>query len=222
MVKPRHFCVGGMAFLVVVGMLAFGCDSGNGTPQSRSSTQVPSPPPPPPPGVVWQPDTAILDQLLPYQDVEGYQVRPPKGWGVRPVPSSSNQKNFSWCGPRRADVTLPEVQILLITIPPASQVEFKGATLEKVFDLAFQGVSTTNRNIRFSDKEGGQVNGVPFMRAKTTDRFQVRGGGDLSGVMYVGRDETTIFVLQFFDGKSHYDESVKLGTAAILTFRKKP
>jgi hypothetical protein len=68
-------------------------------------------------------------------------------------------------------------------------------------------------------KQSGQVNGLTFTRANILEHTD--SGADVQGNMYVGRDGPTIIILFAFDAMSHFDESAKLGSAAIQTFRKK-
>ena len=70
-------------------------------------------------------------------------------------------------------------------------------------------------------KESGVINGIPFVRAETTEHVQSGTGFDVRGMIYVGRDGLTVIAIRVFDVQGAFDESSKLGTAAILTFRKK-
>jgi hypothetical protein len=229
MVMPRHSCVGALAVLVALGLLAAGCGDDTAKRQSLAPSQPPAPPPSSPPTApsvpaaplpVWKPDPAILDQLAPYQDVEGYEVRAPAIWVARPI-ESRGLKSIAWRGLERNDGTWPEIWVAVATGSPQSQGEARNATLNTVFDKAMSWLPRVFSNVQCTDKQSGQVNGIPFLKAKVTVHIEAGGGHDLRGILYAGQDGGIIVAVWFFDAQSNYEDTARLGEAAALTFRKR-
>ena len=228
MFRPRNPCAGAVVFLVVVGFWASGCDNGKTSQQSRAPSNVPAsplPPPPPPPSTalatVWEPDPAILDNLGTYQDIKGYEVRPPKGWSLAPGINYSSAKRvlYDWHGPKRDDGSSPELCISWTVMPPAQNEVASG--LGAVFDEFSEAVGEESKIPgQTTDKQSGQISGVRFVRGNITKRSD---SGEVTlHLLYVSRDGPSLIMMRFTDVRSHFAESAKLGTAAILTFRKKP
>jgi hypothetical protein len=231
MVKPRRFCVGAMAFLVVVGLWASGCDSGKTAPQKQTSSNVPAPPSPPPPSPTpvaspvtgWEPSPTALDDLEPYQDVAGYQIRVPKGWIASTAEAAPGQKAFVWYGTRPNDNKGAVLRLMVIEAPkPTSSnyEEFKKATADSALDEFLR--SARSGGFITTNKEAGQINGISFARVNAAIRKEADGGYVVQGTTYFGKDDLVVVMLMFNDEESHYTESAKLGISAILTFRKKP
>ena len=99
--------------------------------------------------------------------------------------------------------------------------ELKNAKLDSIFDFSLQWAPAKLDSLSHTNRQAGQVNGIPFMRADVTGRGKPD-GEEIQGVTYIGKDGAAVIILTFIDAKSHYADSVKLGTSAILTFRKKP
>jgi len=230
MLMPRHSCVGAFAFLmIVVGLLASGCEGDRTTQQTNSSMQAPSPPTPAPQSATvsataWEPDPAILDKLGPYYDVKGYEVRVPKGWNLAPGADYSSVKRvlYEWHGPQRDDGTQPEFVVAWIVMQPSQKEVASG--LDWLFDdlsgpFAEEGDENSKSSGHVTEKQSGQVNGVRFVRGMITKRGIT--GANTQSAFYVGRDGPTVVLLRFTDAQSHFKESAKLGVAAIVTFRKK-
>jgi hypothetical protein len=235
MVKPWRSCVGAIAVLAVLPLLVSGCGSGAPTPQQPTVSKGTAPPPPPPlsptspptpvaaPVTAWEPSALVLEQLEPYKDVAGYQIRVPKGWIASAAQASPGAKMFVWYGVRPNDNKGAVLRICVLEPPePASPdyQEFKKATLDSAFD---DGLKTVTRDGGVTaDKQTGEVNGIPFARTNAAFRKEADGGYVVQSVLYVGKDGLSIVILTFSDVESRYAESAKLGISAILTFRKKP
>ena len=84
--------VSGILGSMVVLLLGLGCEQRASAPAVRTPPPVPSRPPQATPvavaAKVWQADPALLDQLEPYQDVEGYEIRLPKGFELAALPET--------------------------------------------------------------------------------------------------------------------------------------
>jgi hypothetical protein len=233
MAKPRHCCVSAFSLLVVVGILASGCDSANTSQEVRTPSNVAAPslpaPPPTHSGAVsitgWKPDSAVVDQLGPYQDVSRYQVRVPKGW----IPSTKmlrgRAKALSWYAARANDEKGPVLRIMVIEAPEPTSPRYeeaKNATLDSMFDMFSHSAPT--KGIGFTIKQSGQVNGLPSIRTEITGRREANepgGGYNVRIATYICKDGPAAIMLTFSDEQSHYPKSATLGVSAILTFRKK-
>jgi hypothetical protein len=68
-------------FTILVMALAAGCNSNTKPAIPEKPREI----------ATWTPDSALLDQLGPYVEVEGYQVRPPKGYASIRAPKGPVQ-----------------------------------------------------------------------------------------------------------------------------------
>jgi hypothetical protein len=174
---------------------------------------------------VWHPDPAILGQLQPYQDVKGYEVRPPKGWSLAPAAADSSAKRvlYEWRGPQRRDGTRPELVVAWMEMPPA-QKEISSGFYWLFDDLAAPFAEGTDGNPKskgsVTERQPGEISGARFVRGKITKPGEA--GENTQSAFYVGRDGPTVILMRLTDAQSHFEESAKPGTAAIFTFRKKP
>ena len=165
----------------------------------------------------WEPDKALLDQLEPYQDVDGYQIRVPKGYAPLQSPAAPGAKAFVWGGPRRPNGTFPSLTAMMLIAPPGAA---SLATMDPFLDLAMQGIKGLHRDWQETPREHGQVNGVTLLRA----RFQGvlnQNGLKVRGIYYAGRDGAT-FMMMASEDTEDQEQALRLAEAAILTLRKKP
>jgi hypothetical protein len=220
MVGLQRFRRCALMFVAVAALLMGGCGPDN----SGQKASTPKPPAPPvavavpsPPLVDWKPDPALLDQLESYQDVEGYEIRLPKGCKPTSVPMPYGKIRV-WQTPMRDDNTQFMLAIMLVTVPPG--VSDYALTAEQELDSILIGFKKTSK---FSDwqqapTESGQVGGVPFVRVC----FQgVVNGVKGYGSYYVTKNAGTFVAISIVDFEPHSKESLGLGKASILTFRKK-
>ena len=226
MVKPRHSSVSAIFLLVAAGLLASGCDSHKAAPpRAAPATPAPQPAlPPTPPAVVaplpdWKADPATLERLAPYYRIEGYELRPPASWVIADA-TSVGAKILAWTGPDRDDGPGPLFCVITEAPPPQHEKEIREATLDTIMDQAASQLPKAFSNVQCigASKRSGKVNGIPFMRADFTLRHGAR---DLRAVLLAGKDGSTVLAMWFIDAPSTYEETVKLGEAAMLTFRRK-
>jgi len=233
MTMPKRSCVGVIAILAVAGLFASGCDLAKSGQDKKSSEAAPPsrgmPPPMPPPPTnhpaVWRPESALLAQLQPYQDVKGYRVRPPNTWTHEPPVDSSAAKRvlYEWRGPKRPDGSRPELVVSWIAMPP-SQKELSQGMHWLFDDLAATFVSgddeTSNGKGSVTNKEVGDIKDVRFVRGRITKPGEK--AESVRSDFYVGRDGDTVILMRLTDASSHFEEIKKLGTAALFTLQKKP
>jgi hypothetical protein len=199
---------------VVLLLLAAGC--GKSTPNQPAASPVS-------PAIVastiklppWQPDPALLEQLGPYQDVAGYQIRLPKDYdSIPPGKLPSGQKLFTWMGPMGPLGTALTVKF--VTLPPENAAR---ATLNEVFDKALaQG--NHGPDWQCTPAESGQIAGHDFLRAGW-QYTMVELKQKLHGLTYVTKQADKFIKIQVEALEPIDEPTFKLAAAAILTFRQK-
>lgn len=229
----------GTALLLLV-LLAAGCDRGTA---SRQPAQQSAGPPPaqtvaPQPSVTatppastlavdavlppWKADAALDEKLDSYVAVAQYEIRPPKGYRKKEVaePGPLNLQ-IHWVGKQRADRTRPQLTVFLLELPnTAAEPE---SLLERLFIP--QGADT-KRTVY----EAGGIGGLQFRRVgwRGTRSLIGRQGAQVmekqQGMSYAGRDGRIYILLNFQDSAEHQDgyaDTARLMQAAIATFRKR-
>ena len=156
--QPFQRCVVGATVVLLV--VEAGC--GRNTPSQPTTPPVPATAAAPATGLPpWQPDPASVDQLGPYQDVEGYQIRLPKYYDSVPPPRAlpSGQNAFYWMGPSGRTIT-----VSFATLPPGS---VGGATLSEYLDktMAALAKAVGGSDWRRTPSESGKMGGINFLRA---------------------------------------------------------
>jgi hypothetical protein len=230
-----RFCDIAMILSLVFALLASGCNrstTGEPSAPSQPAASAPSrplpPPPPPPPAPtlatlpVWTPDPAFLDQLEPYQDIEGYQIRLPKGFESKgpaniPFPGA---REFGWVGASRTDGTKPTFYVEVITSPPERAAEARDMALGQFITAILPSQDMRGPDWQQGPLESGQINGLTFLRTS----FQTTVPGTavkIRAVGYVANDSSTLIAVRASDADAYQEQSLRLGAAAIMTFRKK-
>jgi hypothetical protein len=163
----------------------------------------------------WEPDKALLDQLEPYQDVEGYQIRLPKGYSLTQLPMATpaGMKLFFWMGPRQADGGASFVQVSLVALP-SQETKLNLAT---ALAGAQDALKAQQREWQQTPAEPGQINGLPSLRVQNRG---AQGGAKVRGFMYAVQDGSTLIMISGAAPEANAD-ALKLAEAAALTFRKK-
>jgi hypothetical protein len=163
-------------------------------------------------GPNWQPDPALLDQLDTARDLGAYEMRVPKGYTQVPEPAGApgGAKMLGWAGANRPDSTAPTVIAMLISAP-AGQAE--KTSPEEFLQKALDGVKRRRVNWTQTPAEGGQINGLSFLRARWSLKMH--------GFIYVSRDGSTFIQLNSQDIDPNHEPPLKLAETAILTFKKK-
>jgi hypothetical protein len=168
----------------------------------------------------WEPDKALLDQLEPYQDVEGYQIRLPKGYNPMqmPITPPAGTRFLSWLGPKH-NGSACVVQGVLSTIPAG---ETKN-NLTNAIAGAENTLKAQWRDWQQTPPEKGQVNGLSFLRVRNQGVIAQMGalmGKKVRGFLYAAQDGPTQILLTGLCAEEDA-EALKLAEAAVLTFRKK-
>ena len=165
----------------------------------------------------WEPDKALLDQLEPYQDVEGYQIRLPKGYTLTQLPLTppGGMKLFFWMGPRQPDGSASFIQVAIAAIPPQEAKD----GLANALAGTLATLKAQQRDWRQTPEEKGQLNGLPCLRVHA-EAVAAQTGGKVRGFLYAAQDGSTLAVVSGF-GPGENAEALKPVEAAALTFRKK-
>lgn len=168
---------------------------------------------------VWQPDPALIEQLGPYVDFDAYQIRVPKGFQPIQAPAVPlpGMSMYAWAGPPRPDGSQPTVLAMVAKVPPQ---EAANMTLLQFQERMLGGLKRRRSDWQQTPVESGQVNGLPFARTAwqaTAPELSRK----MAGVEYVTKDGATFLQLRSQDFDAYQEQALKLGTAAILTFRKK-
>src|SRR5205085_9299363 len=136
----------------------------------------------------WQSDRALASQLDAAVKVEGYSVRPPKGYRMQRGNGPEGVKAFAWVGAPRADRTWPSLMLNLILPPPG---EAGKHTIEELADQLLAGVKRRRANWQQSKTEKGLVNAVPFARIRWTGTEPTL-QRQMQGFIYVALDGSTV------------------------------
>ena len=169
---------------------------------------------------VWQPDPALMEQLGPYQDFDAYQIRVPKGYepvhALTPAPPPGVTAR-AWAGAPRPDGTRGSVTLMLFTPPPH---EAAMLTLPNLMERMMAVGKTRYSDWSQGPVELGQVNGLQFSRSSWHGTAP-HVSGRVFVLDYAGKNGTTFIQIRSQDVEAYQEQALKLGTAAILTFRRK-
>jgi hypothetical protein len=170
----------------------------------------------------WRADPALMDQLQPYQDVEGFEIRLPRElkFCIRQVGPLPGLIECTWTGSLRTDGSKPTLLLKLITPPPAAAAAIASATLEDGLEGVMPPNGVRGPDYHQESVEMGQINGISFARVKF--RFTWSGTQRIvRGASYSGKQGGTFIGLRMHDYDPYQEESMKLLNAAVMTLRKK-
>ncbi|HYV35329.1 MAG TPA: hypothetical protein VE988_06470 [Gemmataceae bacterium] len=172
------------------------------TSQSKSST--------------WLPDAVLAKQLGNETNVEGYQLRPPKGYfaGQSSTPFEG-AKLLPWAGDLRPDNTVPGLLVMILKPPP----NIPKRSLEQFHAEMLKGIENRRKSWSPSAIEQGQINGLTFVRTYWSGTDSTS-GKKMHGFKYSAIDGEIYIDLGCQDVDPHHREALKLGEAAALTFKK--
>ena len=170
----------------------------------------------------WRPEAAIVDQLSPYQDVEGFEIRLPKDFILvkgpeRPLPGISIRL---WKGAERENGGRPNFEMKIITPPPQALQSQGTPTVESGLEGVMPPEDIRGADFQKEAPEFGQINGASFVRS--TFHFTWKGtDGKVQGAGYSGRIDNTWIQFRIHDYEPYHAETLKLMNAAVMTLRKK-
>jgi hypothetical protein len=211
---------------VALGVYWFGLrepEPATGTAQPAPPRPAPSPapagPPRPAPTPAGKPaDPKDDDRLAPYQDVAGYQVRPPKGYDRQPPPpgAPAGVTATAWTGPRRPDGTAPMLMVLVLDPPPGTPDKSADEFMASVLDGIKRRRSTWDQ----SAAEPVTINGLSFLRVRWSGTDTATGRA-MRGFVYAGKHDGRYVQVSSQDIDPGHEADLALAEAAALTLRKK-
>jgi hypothetical protein len=221
MLVSRFLFVSMTASLAALALLQTGCGNyeaeqpATSPPAAATSLATPAKLP------VWESDKAFEEQLEPYQDVAGYQIRIPKDYEPVTIPQKMPSTEMTaWGTQPRADGTRAAILLIIATMPPGSGDS--AASDEQVLEGMLNGFRATVGQADWQQTpiERGQISGMPFLRVgwqSTAKQAPVK----MHGFYYLSREGEKCLVLVISDAEPHHEESLNLQNAAVRTVRKK-
>jgi hypothetical protein len=165
----------------------------------------------------WQPDGAFIGELGDAAEINGYFVRPPKGYQeTTPAGGPPGTKLVAWSGTPRSDGTAPMFQVM-VGAPPAGE---RLPGLDELLTKMLDGVKRRRQNWSQSAPERGTINGLTFLRTRWSGT-EPNQGWKMHGVMYVAIDGGSFIQLHTQDVEPHHEQALKRSEAAANTFKKK-
>ena len=162
------------------------------------------------------PNAALLDELGEESAVEGYSLRPPKGYSLsQPAGGPPDAKMVGWAGKLQSDGTSPLVLVMLGKPSPPDRLR-----LDEHLKASLEDVKRLYQHWSQSKPERGMLGGVTFLRSRWSGTNASK-GWKTHGVMYAGIDGETYIQITTQDAEPHHEKSLEVGEAAILTFKKK-
>jgi hypothetical protein len=138
------------------------------------------------------------------------------------IPSASKPGSETFVGPVREDKTYLTMTVGFYELP----AEFRGEVeLEDLLEGALEGVKIKREDPVIGEMERGTINGEPFIRAqwsgisRNDSRPELR-DKRFHGLFYMGMFGNQVVQILFQDTEPDHAESLKLGEAALASFRK--
>jgi hypothetical protein len=202
----RRFWSSSLFLVLGLVVVVIGCKQ-KATPTSEAETPLPD----------WKPDSALLDKLAEETELEGYLVRPPKGYAKTTPPGGPPGAKFTaWSGVARPDGTSPMFMIMVGSPPPKERLP----SLNGFLTLMIDPVKQRHQNWSQTASERGTLNGLTFLRTRWSGTEPGK-GWKMHGIMYVAIDGRNFIQLASQDLEPHHEQALKLGETAVQTFRKK-
>lgn len=161
----------------------------------------------------WKADPAAASQLADDYEIEGYTIRPPKGYSHREQVEDRGTLNL-WYGPERADRTTASFVVRMATIPPGEALP----SLDEVYKLGVESIRKKWAAVTISPPADGKIGGVRFLRADLSGTYAA-GTKPMRGFTYLAQDNRTRIMIHFQDLDTNA-EGYRVAQAAALSFRK--
>ncbi len=176
---------------------------------------------PAPPATGSEPDKTLVDQLEPYQNAEGYQIRLPKGFTPTPLPVTppEGQKLLFWMSSGQQPSGASSAGSALVFLATTRSPGEAKYNLEPTLAYAAKQMSGNMRDWKQMPSEPGQVNGFPCLRIQFQG-VMTKSGLTSRGYVYVIQDESMVIALTIQIAGGNAD-TLRVAEAAVLTFRKK-
>ena len=165
----------------------------------------------------WEPNKALLNRLDSPQDIEEFQLNPPRNYTPHTRLGDYGSKATAWAGPLRRDGTRPQVMVLTVTLPAE---EVKQYTLEQILYTFMERLSHRRQDWTRTSAEKGTINGLTFVRARWSGT-DPNLGRKMHGFNYVTMVGDKVIQLSSQDVEPYAKESLDLAEASALTFKKR-
>jgi hypothetical protein len=153
----------------------------------------------------WKPSPAQLAKLGPEVKVEGWSLRPPKGWEHR-VKREAAETRYLW-GKNGVGV--------LVLVRPAAQPA--KTTADATFESSLGALKARSKGLKLARTEKGTIGGQPFVRVRyRMDALPQMPGAD-SGFIYATAEAGTSVVWTGVGTAASIEEM----EAAVLTYRSR-
>ena len=165
----------------------------------------------------WSPDKALLSRLGTPTNVEGFELRPPKGYTFRRMQGSKGMHLFAWVSaPRKEEEGVRGYVIMGVVSLPAKE---KRHAPEEMLDAFLESIQRSRLgDWKRTHTEHGTINGLPFVRARWSGTAR-EAPFKMSGFNYVCLVGSQLIQLSSQDVESH-PEALKLAETSVLTFKK--
>jgi hypothetical protein len=164
----------------------------------------------------WKTNHAGLSELQEAVSVEGFSIRPPKGYSLETVFGPHESKVNVWVGPTRADGTRGQVMVLTLA---ETMDELKQFKLEQLLGQLVAGLRERRTDWKQSATEKGLINGLVFLRIRWSGRGKTSELA-MHGVVYVAIADGRLVQLSSQDVDAHYKEAFGLAESSIFTFER--
>jgi predicted Zn finger-like uncharacterized protein len=164
----------------------------------------------------WAPDPDLLDKLGPEEKVQGYKIRPPRGY-VLEDKKVGLVKRFVWKGPLRSD---QQNSLLIMEIYPRDP---ERPSIDRALNNALDSIKKERQGeFPFFDAsalEYGTVNGRDFARRRL-NLTKKAGSIRLKGFIYFTLVDKGKGMLFLSAEPLQYDQDVQVHEASVQTFDK--
>lgn len=178
------------------------------------------PPAPVPDAPVPRPPAAFASSLGPEAALDGYGLQPPRGYVLtqtRQEALTGGGAVYLWSGPRRADGTLPTLQVIIAQDDGSLAAR---TTARQVTQMTLAGMGENHSRLTASPVTACTLNGLPFARGDWS------GVGGKTGKTYQGSEywmvtPSHILHLSAHDAAPYSHVSLPLIQASIRTLRRR-
>src|SRR6266850_1425747 len=103
----------------------------------------------------WTSDKTLSDRLAAEVVVEGFRIRPPRGYNLIQQTGPQGEKAYGWRGEARSDGVSPSLTATVMTAPPEAT---EMPPLKAMLDSFLRGIKSRRTDWKQSDAEAGGVN----------------------------------------------------------------
>ena len=175
----------------------------------------------------WRADDRQTGGLGPETTIQGYGIRPPKGYqSVPPKGKSEGLDIFVWAGPKREGKLGTTLIVDIFTMDETFRLpehrEAKERYVKAYNAKAYVAYRKSGEKVfRWQDfkdtpPENGFIGDIPFSRLRWNAKSDLA-KSELKGFYYMGEVDNKIITLLSFDSD---DDVLQAREAAVLTFRK--